>query len=162
MRERIKELMDAEGYTPARFADTLDVGRAIISHVLNGRNNPSLDLISKILEAFPNINPDWLLFGKGQMYRGGENINTASAEDTTVYDVEPNLFTQTQSQTLHQPSQHQPQNPTHNNITSNHSKTQPEKEPQIVEKVVYKEIAPKKITQIIIYYDDNTFEIFNH
>ena len=49
MKDRIKLIMEKENLTPAKFADKLQINRAIISHILNGRNNPSLDVVSKIL-----------------------------------------------------------------------------------------------------------------
>jgi len=40
-----------------------------MSHILSGRNNPSLDFIQKILSSFPEVNSDWLISGQGDMYR---------------------------------------------------------------------------------------------
>ena len=69
MKDRIKQIMETENMTPARFADTLQIGRAVISHILNGRNNPSLDVITRILSKMPEINSDWLLTGAGTMFK---------------------------------------------------------------------------------------------
>ncbi len=52
----------------SRFAETIGVQRSSISHIISGRNKPSLDLINKILEGFPKVSTDWLLLGKGDMY----------------------------------------------------------------------------------------------
>jgi transcriptional regulator with XRE-family HTH domain len=62
--ERIKKVMDDEGMSAAEFADHLGVGRPLLSHVLGGRNNPSLQLILKIMSHFPTISANWLLLGK--------------------------------------------------------------------------------------------------
>ena len=64
--ERIKTLMEKEGLSPAEFADTIGIGRPLLSHVLGGRNNPSLQLVIKILECFPAYSADWLINGKTQ------------------------------------------------------------------------------------------------
>ena len=69
MKERIKKIMESENMTPARFADSLQIGRAVISHILNGRNNPSLDVITRILTQMPDIDSQWLLTGSGNMYK---------------------------------------------------------------------------------------------
>jgi transcriptional regulator with XRE-family HTH domain len=61
MRERIRQIMEHENLTPAKFADKLQISRAVISHILNGRNNPSLDVVTKILTQMDYINPEWLL-----------------------------------------------------------------------------------------------------
>lgn len=63
MIERIKQIMDNYELTAANFADLLEIERSGISHILSGRNKPSLSFITKILENFPEISPDWLLFG---------------------------------------------------------------------------------------------------
>ena len=60
---RIRIIMDKEGHSPASFADTLGIGRPLMSHVLGGRNNPSLQLVMKILEFFPAYSADWLVRG---------------------------------------------------------------------------------------------------
>lgn len=184
MKERIREIMESEDYTPARFADTLDIGRAIVSHILNGRNNPSLDVISRILEAFPAINPDWLLFGTGNMYRGDNAGNKPSAETLESQDVSStektsfDLFSQPQTViqnekqcTYTHPIVEREAQPVSN--TSQLENRESREDAQlgantaststeiIREKVVYKTLPDRKISQIIIYYDDNTFEVFN-
>ena len=71
MKDRIKQIMDKANLTPAKFADQLQINRAVVSHILNGRNNPSLDVVTKILSEMNYINSDWLLNGTGQMYKDG-------------------------------------------------------------------------------------------
>jgi len=73
MKDRIEKLLAAEQLTSAKFADTIGVQRSSVSHILSGRNKPSLDFITKILETFTSINPDWLLMGKGKMYKKEEH-----------------------------------------------------------------------------------------
>ncbi len=61
--------MTKEGLQPTRFAEMVGVQRSSISHILSGRNKPSFDMIQGILKSFPKISADWLLLGKGEMYR---------------------------------------------------------------------------------------------
>lgn len=65
--DRVKEIMEREGLSPSSFADTIGVQRPSVSHILSGRNKPSLDMIQKTLQKFTNINPYWLLNGEGEM-----------------------------------------------------------------------------------------------
>lgn len=65
MIERIKKLMNKRGLTPSQFADEIGLKRSSLSHILSGRNNPSLDVVMKIKSRFEEINTDWLLFGTG-------------------------------------------------------------------------------------------------
>ena len=70
MEDRLLQLIKAEGINPTRLAERIGVQRSSISHILSGRNKPSYDFLLKILESFPNLNPDWLMRGKGLMYKG--------------------------------------------------------------------------------------------
>lgn len=63
--ERLKELISHLGLSSAAFAQSIDVNRSSISHLLSGRNKPSLDVIVKILETYPEVDLYWLLNGKG-------------------------------------------------------------------------------------------------
>jgi len=69
MKERILEFLRAENKTSAQFAEEIGVQPSGISHILSGRNKPSLDFVLKMLEKYKYIAPEWLLFGKGKMYR---------------------------------------------------------------------------------------------
>ena len=69
MNSRLQQFLELEKLSPARFSDILGVQRSGISHILSGRNKPGYDLIQKILLKFPSLNPDWLLLGKGKVYK---------------------------------------------------------------------------------------------
>jgi transcriptional regulator with XRE-family HTH domain len=84
MVDRIKLILKVHNITASRFADEIGVQRSSISHIVSGRNLPSLDLIQKILKRFPDINSEWLLNGNGSMMRNSEpdlfNIEEKVAE----------------------------------------------------------------------------------
>ena len=67
MIERIRQLMEYKEFTSTQFADAIEIPRATMSHLLSERNKPSLDVIVKILSAFRDIDPNWLLLGEGEM-----------------------------------------------------------------------------------------------
>ena len=69
MNTRLKQFLSAENITQAQFADNINVVRASVSHVLSGRNNPSYEFIRSIMVKYPNLNIEWLMFGKGRMYK---------------------------------------------------------------------------------------------
>lgn len=79
MNTRLKQFLAAENISQSHFADTIKVVRASVSHVLSGRNNPSYEFIKAIMVAYPHLNMEWLLVGKGRMYK----------ESTTVQEVKP-------------------------------------------------------------------------
>ncbi|MDH3709307.1 MAG: helix-turn-helix domain-containing protein [Cyclobacteriaceae bacterium] len=74
MEERIRLLMEEEKLTASKFADAIGVQRSSISHILSGRNKPSLELINKILDQYSDVNTDWLLLGKGPMKQTKESV----------------------------------------------------------------------------------------
>jgi transcriptional regulator with XRE-family HTH domain len=71
MIKRLKEMMDYFKISPSKLADEITMNRSRLSHILNGRNNPSLEVIQAILIKYNDINPDWLIFGSGAMIRLG-------------------------------------------------------------------------------------------
>lgn len=68
MDERLRQFLAMESLTPAQFADVMGIQRSGISHLLAGRNKPSFEFIQKMLTAYPNLNPQWLILGKGKPY----------------------------------------------------------------------------------------------
>ncbi|MCX6328999.1 MAG: helix-turn-helix transcriptional regulator [Bacteroidia bacterium] len=72
MKERIIEFLKAENKSSAQLAEEIGVQPSGISHIISGRNKPSLDFILKMLEKYRFISTDWLLFGKGSMYKEPE------------------------------------------------------------------------------------------
>ena len=69
MKERLLEFLKQENKSSAQFAEEIGVQASGISHILSGRNNPSLDFVLKMLEKYKFLSTDWLLFGKGSMYK---------------------------------------------------------------------------------------------
>ena len=62
--DRIRTIIKVNNLTTSAFADRLGVQRSGVSHILNGRNRPSMDFLLKVLEAFPRVDAHWLLTGK--------------------------------------------------------------------------------------------------
>lgn len=89
-RERIMQVMAQKGFTASQFAEAIGIQRAAMSHITSGRNNPSLDVMKKILERFPDISPDWLLMEKGPMKRGSQPV--ATPPESTTPPSAPSLF----------------------------------------------------------------------
>lgn len=69
MKERLKRFLELEQLNPAGLADILGIQRSGLSHILSGRNKPGFDLIHKLLLKFPALNAEWLITGKGKVYK---------------------------------------------------------------------------------------------
>ena len=67
MKERIEAIIQHERLTPSQFADSIGVQRSGVSHILSGRNKPSVDFLNKLLSKYPHISGDWLITGQGSM-----------------------------------------------------------------------------------------------
>ena len=83
MKERLIEFLRSENKSSAQLAEEIGVQASGISHILSGRNNPSLDFILKMLGKYPLISTDWLLFGKGSMYKDVKMHNLFDFEPVT-------------------------------------------------------------------------------
>ncbi|WP_210095861.1 helix-turn-helix domain-containing protein [Parabacteroides goldsteinii] len=141
MKERILAVMEHEGLTPSKFAEAIGIQRSAMSHIISGRNNPSLDVLIKILERFTYVDSDWLLFGKGTMMR--EHVLT-----------EPNLFTNT---TII-PSNVQ-DSPEYRKEIRVETPVNTTKQP-VIEQIVCQDKPSRNVSKIMIFYSDNTFETF--
>ena len=148
IKDRIKMIMDHERMTAAAFAESIGVAQATISHTLGDRNKyPSTDFIMRLHERYSHISLDWLLTGKGNM----TEKENAPSEQSPGYP----LF-----------ASENPENPTNGANDSKNRKEIASESPlnttkEIVkQEIIYKERPPRKITEIRIFFDDNTYETF--
>ena len=94
MEEKLRILMKNENLTASRLAEILEVKPAVISHLLRGRNKPSFELVCKLVNRFPQINPYWLLGDSEQIYSSSSEAMPLpseaaplSSEGATLFDV---------------------------------------------------------------------------
>lgn len=64
IQDRVLLIIKANNLSASEFANKIDVKRSNLSHVLSGRNKPSLDFLSKIITTYPSINASWLVTGE--------------------------------------------------------------------------------------------------
>jgi len=64
IQDRIQIIIKANNLSASEFANKIDVKRSNLSHVLSGRNKPSLDFLSKIISTYPSVNASWLITGE--------------------------------------------------------------------------------------------------
>ncbi len=141
MKDRIVAIMNHEGLSYSKFAEMVGIQRSAMSHIISGRNKPSLDVLTKILDCFTYVNTDWLIFGKGSMITGNEVR-------------EPDLFTNL------------PVNPPNSKDNSENRReigvqNRPN-EPKLTvsEKVIIQKDESKIVTKIMLFYSDNTYDTF--
>ena len=146
--ERIKEIIRYYSLTSSTFADKIDVPKSSISHLMSGRNKPSLDFVIKITDKFPEVDLYWLLNGEGSFPKNKDKIEnsnkvvpeknhhetTATEENNLPKIAEtPTLFTESKS-----------------NDTIN-----------FIDQVPKKVDKTKKLIKVILLYNDGSFDEFN-
>ena len=135
MKDRIAHIIRAKNLTAADFALQLGIQPSNISHLLSGRNNPSLDFVKKLKETFPEYSLEWIIFGRGPI-----TVSEPFAPVTPIEPVSPD--------TLHE-------NP-EESVVEETLFEQPKDEETPIGLPQPSPIATLK--QIILVYSDNTFE----
>lgn len=95
IQERLQLILKMHNLTPSAFADKLGVQRSNVSHVISGRNKPSLDFLEKIILNFPRVNAHWLL--TGEMSTGPELETEAMKVARNVVKNEASVDTKNES-----------------------------------------------------------------
>lgn len=83
MIDRIKQVIEYSQLSSSAFADTIGISRSGMTHLLTGRNQPSLDVARKVLAKFPEISTEWLIMGMGEMLRLDEQPVDTSVKSET-------------------------------------------------------------------------------
>lgn len=133
MKDRILQLMQAEGLSNSEFAAKIGISASSLSHIFSGRNKPSLDVVTGIHKAYPDLNLNWILYGTGEMKsKGIENPGNADGGQMHLNFSNDKGFTPTE---------------------------QPVKE-TVREEIRYIDKPQPKITEIRIFFDNGTYEVF--
>jgi transcriptional regulator with XRE-family HTH domain len=90
--KRLQKILDYYGLSATAFSEEIQFNRSTISHLLSGRNKPSLEFVLKVLQKFPEVELYWLLNGKGT-FPASQNKETLLVEEKKN-NLEPNLFEQ--------------------------------------------------------------------
>jgi len=80
MKERLLLFLNSENISATTLADEIGVQRSSISHIISGRNNPSYDFIYKIISRYDHLDAEWLITGKGEMYKQVQQFKVTNNE----------------------------------------------------------------------------------
>ena len=142
MKEKLEFLLRTKSLTATTLARLLEIQPSGISHILSGRNKPSFDLVVKILKAFPDINPDWLLLDDECVYRDEASSSafapTAANDPSTSPQV--SLFEVAER--------------------GESSEGKVEVKNELAEIFAQSENRGKSVERIILLYSDKTFESY--
>ena len=135
MKERIIQIMQEMGVSKSEFADKIGVAVPLLSHVVSGRNKPTLNVVMGIHNAYPQINIDWLLYGTGEMF--STDLPSENREISTEQQMIFNFSTEKDS-----------------------GKPKEQAEIPVNKEIRYIEKPAPKITEIRIFFDNGTYEVF--
>lgn len=141
--KRMQKIMARNDLNASSFAERINVGRSSISHILSGRNKPSLDFVINTVKEFPEVDFDWLLNGKGT-YPKSEAPSTPPTESSTPTAIPKNkAMESSRPDPMQTASQDLFSTPDHKEATHT--------------PVIGK---GKNIQKVILLYDDGSFEYF--
>ena len=150
MKDRIKQLMERQKMSQQTFAEILGISPSSLSSIFNDRTKPTLNHIEAIKRKFPTINLEWLLSGNGSMFTDDDPNNSQISSSSTPslnssmidFDAETNSSTDTDSKG------YEAETRAYNGAIP--TKTE----------IKYIEKPQRKITEIRIFFDDQTWETF--
>lgn len=90
MKDRIRELMEAQHMNQQTFSNCIGINTATLSGILTGRTQPTIKVVNAIMRKFPNININWLMFGQGGMI--ASNNPTPTSQPSSTDSGNENLF----------------------------------------------------------------------
>ncbi|MDA0176657.1 hypothetical protein C7H62_2508 [Mesoflavibacter sp. HG96] len=131
--KRLQKVIEYYGESASSFAEKIGVQRSSISHILSGRNKPSLEFVLKVLSSFPEVELYWLLNGKGNF----------PAEKNAV-EVKPEI----------------PPRPESQNLFSEVEEKTPETNSTSISQI--QQHSKKEIERIVIFYKDGSFQNFEN
>ncbi len=143
MNTRLKQFLAAENITQAQFADSINVVRASVSHIISGRNNPSFDFIKAMMSNYPNLNMDWLIFGKGKMYK-----DTPAQSQSPEYEL---LFPEDEQETVQESQKNV-------HVAIEQKNETFSSELNALYKDIQNAVQQRKVAKIIVMFDDGTYQ----
>ena len=164
-RERLLKLIADNNMSAKQFAAEVGIQAGTISNIVNGRNNPSLDVMQRVLNRFRTLSSDWLILGVGNMYRtegGKENRENGEAKDQQLQQQQqeiPGI-----GDTIASPQQHSIESPSPLSRAQAISAPAISREMQPLASTKKQQAAPmeqpaaKRIERVIVFYSDGTFD----
>jgi len=168
--DRITKVIEYSKLSPAEFAEEINVQRSSISHIISGRNKPSLDFITKIKTAFPDIEWDWLINGQGEMLISEKVIEPIVEEKPEIVEKKksslPDLFSLINDENFGLTESEDKLEKTKSR-ESNISKPMTDEnilaDSQPLENLDKKQQnLSKKIKRIVFFFQDGTFETYEN
>lgn len=167
LADRIQEVMSSFNMTSKEFAEKIGVQRSSISHIVSGRNKPSLDFIMKLTTTFPELNSKWLLHGKEEMIKQKDDtITNVNTEQKSKPREQVTSVTDSEEREVYERKPSQPQidrpfratQPTSRDQSEPIEETSEEEKPDQRQSREAAKSGSKKLSKVILVYSDGSFE----
>lgn len=156
MKARLERILSEKSLSANKLAELLNVQPSGISHILSGRNKPSLDFIVKLLSVFPDISPDWFILGKGNMYR--KDYKEATTSDVPLATGRESVLTASEVPTMHSI----PDNTSSDLFALAAHTRKTEKTTACGHHATPAPATGKTIRRVMIFFSDHTVESFDY
>ena len=154
MVNRIFTFIESQQLTPTEFADKIGVSRASISSIKTGRTQPTLPLVEKIKQHYPDIDVEWLIFGKGNapVVNNEPQSETAISHEELKLEIEEVVGDSSNNNTANEYQAVY--------IAETPQKTEEKQSELNVLNQLMGEMK-RSVKKVILLYDDGSFEEFN-
>ncbi|MBR2292548.1 MAG: helix-turn-helix transcriptional regulator [Prevotella sp.] len=150
MKDRIRQIMESQHMTQQVFADYIGLGAATLSSIFNGRTRPTLNVVEAIKKKIPNISTDWLMFGSGEMYLAESDASDQASAGQSGGQETMLIFDSPVAPT---PQTAVPTAPNMNSVKPTRSEI-------VREEVKYVDKPQRRVIEIRVFYDDQTWDTF--
>ncbi len=183
-KEKIELIIQDKHLNSTQFCNEVCIAQGTLSHIRSGRTEPTLNILRSIAQAFPDINPAWLFYGEGSMYKNADSPTPSDGEsdDTYLNHIEEPDAASDEGQlsfafptSASSPSKSNvvsspnaaivipPQNPGTSRRTSSPTTAVPQLNVQeiVAETLKQQQKPQRKVVEVRIFFDDGTFETFS-
>ena len=163
-RERIELLMKCYDLSPSQFAERTGIQRASVSHIISGRNKPSLEVMLKVYDAFPGVDMKWLMTGVGEVPVRQSAVGAASESlfqqpEQAPLQPQNDLFAAPEPSVVPVVEDPKPRRAAVPQVAKEKSSDLRAKRAQVGRYAQMMAVQPdKKIKEVRIYYSDGTYE----
>lgn len=144
IKDRIAHILRAKNLTATQFAEIMQIQPSNVSHILNGRNKPSLDFVTKLKEVFPEYSFDWIIMGKKPI----------TTNDPNLFSKELNVNEEAKNAYENKSERKETILPLDFSVAATNIADNVSNDNNFVSE-------DAKLKQIIYVYEDHTFEVYN-
>ena len=154
MINRINLILQAKNITAKQFAEEIGIQPSGMSHILGGRNNPSLEFVTKVMRRYPEIDINWLLLGRGAMLRSENTVSAGHDLAAARQESAPTLFAMADNSAANTAAESEGQYNTLPNVPDEQQEQLPPPDLSATGDDAVR--GKRSVAKVVVFYDDNT------